>query len=330
MGFTQLGVENVRPSLIQAVLEQSGRFGINPDQFNQNFRALKNAGFSDETLIRVLEENPRWVMMSAASINRQIDVFTGIGIRSYEFNRICYSFPAILGINEERLRCLFEEFGHLGFSGVAIRKMILHDPQVLCMELGELSRSIELLRNLKCREPIKEKILQNGIFRAGFEVKLRVDCLCRYRLIRRDAFKILQREPRVIIYELEDVETKIDFLLNRMHFNIESLIEVPQYLGVNLEKQIVPRYNVIEYLRSIGGLGFEVGLMGLVRPSRLRFYNLFVKPYPECEKIFGGLLRTVEVKSKHPIGLWKLFKPPSYRKSKEDLRNIKLFMESLA
>lgn len=329
--FTELGLPDVNSSIIQKVVEQSGRFKVNPEEFHRNIQVLKLVGLSNEAVIRVLEENPSWVMISAVDTDRWIKLFMGIGIRSYEFDRICYLFPGVLGYGiQGRLKCLFEEFEELGFSTIEARKAIVHDPRVLCMDIGELSRCVELLKNLKCRLPIKERILQRGAFRAGFEVKLRVDCLCRHGLIRREAFNVLQREPRAIIYELEDVEKKIDFLLHRMEFGIDSLMEAPEYLGVNFEKQIVPRFEVIEYLRSMGGLGLKVGLKELTRPTRHRFYNLFVKPYPDCEQIFGGFSRADEVKSGHPIGLAKLFKPQSHPKSKEDLRNIKLFMESLA
>ncbi|KAF9619802.1 hypothetical protein IFM89_009324 [Coptis chinensis] len=132
------------------------------------------------------------------------------------------------------------------------------------MEVGELSRCLELLKGLKCRVPIEEKILEKGHFRAGFEVKRRVDCLCKHGMILREAFKI------------------------------------------------VLRHNVLEYLRSKGGLGCEVGLRGMIKPSRLRFYNLYVKPYPECEEIFGRFSKDKELRPRHPVGLWKLFKPPKW------------------
>ncbi|KAI3813599.1 hypothetical protein L1987_18327 [Smallanthus sonchifolius] len=72
----------------------------------------------------------------------------------------------------------------------------------------------------------------------------------------------------------------------------------------------------------------EVGLRSLVKFSRLRFYNLYVKPYPECEKIYGRFV-DVKVGHRHPEGLWKLFKPPKYSDSKEYLKNIRFFMEQL-
>ena len=97
---------------------------------------------------------------------------------------------------QNKLKHLFGEFTYLGFGLDVIRREILRVPSVLGLALGELSRCLELLRKVKCRVPIKEKTFSDGVFRAELEVKRRVDCLCRYGLIHRDAFKVLWKLER--------------------------------------------------------------------------------------------------------------------------------------
>ena len=330
MGIAKLGVSGVSPLMIRNVLEFSRRFELDPDDVSRCVKVLKGLGFSDGTVDRILEEFPRVIMSNESEIQRKIQFLLGIGIPESGIDGIFHSLPGILGLGiEDRLEPLLDEFGKLGFSEDVVRREISREPRMLGMELGEMSRCLELLGTLKCRVPIKEKIFREGALRAGFEVKLRVDCLCRYGLIRREAFEVLWKEPRVIIYEIEDIEEKIEFLVHRMRYNVGCLIEVPEYLGVNFDKQIVSRWNVIEYLRSKGGLGCKVGLKGLIKPSRLRFYNLYVKPYPECEKMFGRFSRDVEFRNRHPVGLWKLMKPQKHPESKDDVKNMKCFVESL-
>ncbi|KAK4843743.1 hypothetical protein QYF36_012074 [Acer negundo] len=325
--FRDLGVSSL---FVRNFLELSKRFHIDPDGAFETLKVLKGLGFSEGTVRRVLEGFPRVVLMNEGAILMRIEFLSGIGISREGIDRILYFFPEILGFGvEDRLKPLLDEFRDWGFTEDVIRKEIVKEPRFLSMELGELSRCLELLKTLKCREAIKYKIFSEGAFRAGFEVKRRVDWLCKLGLIRREAFKVLWMEPRVITYEIENMEEKIDFLVHRMKCNVGCLVEVPEFLGVNFHKQIVPRYNVIEYLRGKGGgVASEVGLKDLIKSSRLRFYNLYVKPYPECEKIFGRFSGG-EVKSKRDGGLWKLFKPPSYPESEEDVNNIKSFMESL-
>ncbi|CAL5445011.1 unnamed protein product [Camellia sinensis] len=330
MGTMEIGISNVSSLMIQNVLEVSRKFSLGPEDLSRCIQRFKGLGFCDGTVTRVLEEFPLVIVMNENRIHERIEFLMGIGIDMNRIDWIFSLFPGILKCGvQNKLKPLFDEFENLGFSLDVVRREILRDPTVLGLELGELSRCLELLRTLKCRIPIKERIYSEGTFRAGLEVKRRVDCLCRYGLIRRDAFKVLWKEPRAILYEIEDIEKKIEFLVHRMKFDVLWLVDVPGYLGVNFEKQIFPRNNVIEYLRSKGGLGNEVGLKGLIKLSRLRFYNLYVKPYPECEKLFSRFAGDAEVKNQHPVGMWKLFKPKKYPESKVDLENIKSFMESV-
>ncbi|KNA10979.1 hypothetical protein SOVF_139010 [Spinacia oleracea] len=332
VGIASLGQLASSPRVITSILEFSRRFQIHPDRFSSCVQILKGLGFSDDTIIRVLEGFPGIIMIDENELRKRMDFWIIVGFKTEAIDKIFRSFPGVLGFQvENRLKPLVDEFLEMGFGRRCVREEIIKEPRILSMELGELRRCLELLRKMRCREPIKEKIFSEGEFKAGFAVKLRVDCLCRYGLIRRDALNILKREPRSITYDIEDIESKIEFLLERMKFDVESLMEVPEYLGVNFDKQIVPRYNVIEHLKSIGGLGFEIGLRDIIKPTRVRFYNLYVKPYPECEKMYGRFSECVdnEKKTRHPVGLWKHFMPPKVPESKEDMKNIKSFTELL-
>ncbi|ONK67391.1 uncharacterized protein A4U43_C06F19680 [Asparagus officinalis] len=328
LGF---GFSAVSPSLISRVLAQSGKFRIEPEDFCKGARAMRSLGFSDGTIIRVFEELPAAFTREPVEVGRRVEVLVDFGIEKEEVDRICFEFPTFLAFGVDgRLGPLFQEFRGLGFSLNEVKSVLLGNARLLLsMEAGEMSRCSELIRSLKCRAPIKEKILSKGRLRASTDVKLRVDFLCKYGLIKRDAFKVLYLEPRCILYELRDIEKKINFLIQNMGFTVEHLLEFPEYLGVSLDKHTVPRFNVIEHLKSIGGLGFDVQFKHFVRLSRLKFYNLYVKPYPECEKIFGGVVREKEVRPRHPPGLWKMFKPKKFPDSREDVRNMKLFVESL-
>lgn len=323
---------NLSVSAIKNVLQVCLKFELDPDDAFACLKCLQGLGFSEGTVIRVLEEFPQVVMTSPDRIQGKVEfLMSGIGIERTEVDCVVGSYPGVLAFGiENRLKPLLNEFKSLGFGLDIVRREVTRDPRILGLEVGELSHCLKLLRSLKCRVPVKEEIFRDGAFRAGYRVKLRVDCLHKHGLTYRDAYGVLWKEPRAILYEIGEIERKIQFLGQTMRFDIESRVDVPEYLGVNFEKQVVPRFKVIEYLRSKGGLGDEVGLRALIKPSRLKFYNLYVKPYPECESMYGRLAGDVRVKVGHPTGMWKLFKPPQYQQSKEDIMNIKSYMESLA
>ncbi|KAL0355309.1 UNVERIFIED_CONTAM: Transcription termination factor MT, mitochondrial [Sesamum radiatum] len=306
------------------------KFALSPDDVYRSVKCLKGLGFTEETISKVLEAVPMVVMWKEDEIRATVDFLMGIGIQRREIDRVFGLFPGVLAFGvDNRLKPLVDEFEDLGFSSSEIRREVLRDPKVLGLENGELSQCLEMLRSLKCRVVIKENIFRDGEFRAGYKVKLRIDCLRKHGLTYRDAFTVLWKEPRVILYEIEDIEKKIEFLVHQMKFDVLCLVEVPEYLGVNFDKQIIPRFSVIQYLQANDGLGDEVGLRNLVKLSRLRFHNMYVKPYPECEKIYGRFAGDVGVRTRHPVGMWKLFKPQQHPQSGKDVKNIKSYMESL-
>lgn len=319
---------NPSPQALANLLLASAKFHLDPFHLSRKLQTLtEKFAFSDATVAAILERFPDALVATEDQISSVVDFLSEFEL---ETDRIVRLFPRVLCLGvEDRLRPLIREIKGLGFPGRVIRKEISNDPRILGMEIGEFSRCLRLLESLKCREAIKERVTEEGLVRACLEVKLRVDCLCGYGLTRRDALKILWKEPRVIGYEIGDIERKVEFLVQRMKCDVECLAEVPKYLGVSFEKQIVARYSVVEYLRGKGAIGFDVGLRDLVMPSRIRFYNLYVKPYPECEKIYGRFYGGGEAKRKHPVGLWKLFKPEKFLETREDVKNMRCFMEAL-
>ncbi|CAN6342905.1 unnamed protein product [Urochloa humidicola] len=231
-----------------------------------------------------------------------------------------------------RLGRLLQELAGLRLPEGEIKAALASDPEgLLSMDPGEPSRLLELLRDLRCRKAVKDQVLAHGALRAAVAARRRVELLHARGLTRHDALRVLAAEPRALLYSVEDVERKVEFLVSAMGFEVRWLVQYPEFLGVNLDRWIIPRHNVVEHLKSIGGLGDPVEMKHYVRLSRRRFYYMFVKPYPECERIFGGMVRERKemVRRQHPTGLWKLFSPVKHERTEEEVTNMKLLVGSL-
>ncbi|CAL4899334.1 unnamed protein product [Urochloa decumbens] len=231
-----------------------------------------------------------------------------------------------------RLGRLLQELADLRLPGAEIKAALASDPEgLLSMDPGEPSRLLELLRDLRCRKAVNDQVLAHGALRAAVAARRRVELLHARGLTRHDALRVLAAEPRALLYSVEDVERKVEFLVSTMGFEVRWLVQYPEFLGVNLDNWIIPRHNVVEHLKSVGGLGDPVEMKHYVRLSRRRFYNMFVKPYPECERIFGGMVREREemVRRQHLTGLWKLFTPAKHEHTEEEVTNLKLLVGSL-
>ncbi|KAJ1265749.1 hypothetical protein BS78_08G099200 [Paspalum vaginatum] len=254
----------------------------------------------------------------------------GAGLTSAESASLLRRLPGSHA--HHRLGRLLQELAGLRLPGGEVRAALQSDPEaLLSMDPGEPSRLLEFLRELRCREAVRSQILAHGVLRAAVAARRRVELLRARGLTRHDALRVLAAEPRAMLYPPEDVERKVEFLVSEMGFEVGWLVQYPEFLGVNLDRWIIPRHNVVDHLKSVGGLGDPVEMKHYVRLSRRKFYNMFVKPYPECERIFGGLVRerAEMVRRRHPTGLWKLFKPSKHERTEEDVHNMKLLVGSL-
>ncbi|KAB1228222.1 hypothetical protein CJ030_MR7G004992 [Morella rubra] len=143
-GFPMSELSSASPVMIRNVLELSRRFQLDPDGFSSRVKVLRSLAFLME-----------------------------IGIPRNAIDRFFCSCPGVLRFGvEDRLKPLLLEFGDMGFGEDLVRKEIVREPRVLSMELGELSQCLELLKTLKCREPIKENIFIEVAFIVGFQVKI--------------------------------------------------------------------------------------------------------------------------------------------------------------
>ncbi|XP_066355107.1 transcription termination factor MTERF15, mitochondrial [Miscanthus floridulus] len=254
------------------------------------------------------------------------------GLTAAESASLLRRLPGAHAHPHPRLGRLLHELAGLRLPGGEVKAALASDPEgLLSMDPGEPSRLLDLLRNLRCREAVRDQILAHGPLRAAVAARRRVELLRARGMTRHDALRVLAAEPRAMLYSTQDVERKVEYLVETMGFEVGWLVQYPEFLGVNLERWIIPRHNVVEHLKSVGGLGDPVEMKHYVTLTRRRFYNMFVKPYPECERIFGGLVRerSETARRRHPTGLWKLFKPAKHERTQEDVQNMKLLVGSL-
>ncbi|CAN6360959.1 unnamed protein product [Urochloa humidicola] len=124
-----------------------------------------------------------------------------------------------------RLGRLLQELAGLRLPEPEIKAALASDPEgLLSMDPGEPSRLLELLRDLRCRKAVKDQVLAHGALRAAVTARRRVELLHARGLTRHDALRVLAAEPRALLYSIEDVERKVEFLVSKMGFEVRWLV----------------------------------------------------------------------------------------------------------
>ena len=65
--------------------------------------------------------------------------------------------------------------------------------------------------NLRCRKLLQDKIYKEGIIAGSRRVKARLEYLTKQGLSHRESFKLLEKEPLIIHYDLQSIEEKVNF-----------------------------------------------------------------------------------------------------------------------
>jgi len=70
--------------------------------------------------------------------------------------------------------------------------------------------------------------------------------------------EISKRNPNILAMSEENLKRHVDFLVKSAGFTLASLLKYPAVLGYSMEKRIIPRYRVMEALKTMQVLKTEM------------------------------------------------------------------------
>lgn len=73
----------------------------------------------------------------------------------------------------------------------------------------------------------------------------------------------------------------MDFLVNKMGWEVLEVIRCPVVLFYNLERRIIPRCRVIKALMSVGSVKKDLSLSYFLIPAEKKFFDMFVTKYED-------------------------------------------------
>ncbi|XP_076942329.1 transcription termination factor MTEF18, mitochondrial-like [Bidens hawaiensis] len=140
---------------------------------------------------------------------------------------------------------------------------------------------IRFLSNLGFVENSDKMTKALNAFRgSGAELQERFDCLVNAGLTRDDVAEMVQHAPHVINQTKEVLETKIDFLVNGLGYDVSSLVKYPAFLGSSIQK-IKLRFAMFNWLMDRGKVNSNLALSTVLATSDKMFVRVYVERDPE-------------------------------------------------
>lgn len=230
------------------------------NQIVPNYKYLKSFLVSDENVIRAFRKKS-WVFQqdSERRLSPKLAVFKQLGVPESRFSLIvmCYS------------------------SSILLQRSSNFDKNVKkAIELGFSPKRWKFIQALHALSSVSE---------ANWERKL--DIFRRWGWSDDDCSTAFKNYPGYLCLSESNIETKLDFLVNKMGWKSTDLVTYPAILALNLEKRIIPRCLILEVLQS-KGLYNGSARHPVIKLNDAQFLERFVRKHtdivPQLLSIFQG------------------------------------------
>lgn len=244
-------------------------------------KLLQQLGFSSSDLVQAILANP---LLLTQRLGPGIDALRDVLGSDYNVVRILkrsrwISFSAAakyLVPNVELLR-------NYGISGHRIQNFILQQPRVFM-------RGTDVFRNLLIR--VEEKFgippdsasFLRGVYLACFKdesIEGKIHVYKSFGWTHSDVLTLVRNNPFSLGLSEARIKKKLDFLMNELGFEPAYLASRFTLIGFSLEKRLVPRHNMLLFLKEKGLLIRDCNFCNVACLSEPNFMKKFVEPFKD-------------------------------------------------
>lgn len=90
---------------------------------------------------------------------------------------------------------------------------------------------------------------------------------------------MFRKSPSIFTLSEANARRKLEYFLNSIKINRLVIVRCPRILCCSLEKKLIPRYNVLEILKSRGLLRSDLGIQQAMILSDNKFSEKYIKPF---------------------------------------------------
>ncbi|XP_058187004.1 transcription termination factor MTEF1, chloroplastic-like [Rhododendron vialii] len=210
---------------------------------------------NNQDLIKVLQKY-RWVVSKPElKLKRSIAFLESCGIVGSQLSMLLRSKPGLFFQQEPALRDLILRVLDMGFS--VNSRMLVHAVHAVSGISGEtFSRKFEMFRSF------------------GFSMD---ECMDMFR-----------RAPRILTTSEDNLKFKIDFFLNDIKLDRCALVSGPNCLTYSMEKRVIPRYRVLQVIKSKRLLQKGPRFLSVLCLSEEEFLRKFISSFRDDGEVLLG------------------------------------------
>lgn len=305
----------------------------NYDQPNSVLNLLKNYGFSDTQVSRIVKFLPRILQVNPEAILLpKLKFLQSIGISDTDLPEFLISNPLVLvrSLDEflipryeilkrvlsndkdviKSLKCGIRSLRNVADDVVPNMKLlrelvvpqssvcllVTNFPDVAFMRHSEFVEVVKFVREMEF-DPAKSSFvlaIQVLAKLKPYKWKSKLETYERWGWSKNVALSAFRRYPNCMLYSEEKINKVMNFLLNEMGYPSEAIAVVPAVLALNLEKRIIPRCLIVQTLKSKGLVKNDLRLGTFLLKTEEDFKKCFVARFQDPDKGEMGPLGIIE------------------------------------
>jgi mTERF domain-containing protein len=249
---------------------------------------LNGCGLTTPAQIRkVALFNPRlFFQRSERNIKSKLS-FLRIFMKEDDIVRLINNDRRFIQLSKDRLKSAVSVLQKLGIEGEALSEGLARQPRLLTASEKDVMESFKEVEDLGIKKGSKTfAYALRGIL--GVE-KEKLDrrrlCLTGLGFSEYQISFILRRQPMILGLSEEKVKRNVDFLVNSAGLPLDDFVKYPLLFSRSLEKNIIPRFRVMEALKSMHLLNTEMSFIFLVKLTKKKFLEKYVNSNADCSSV---------------------------------------------
>jgi len=215
---------------------------------------LKGCGLTTPAQIRgVVLRNPRFLFLSAERYLKPKLRFLGTFMKKEDIAKLLFIEANIFNSSDRKHKSAISVLQNLGIEGEALSELLARLPRLLTVSEEKVIESFKQVEDLGFKKGSKMfAIALRSILGLGEEnLNRRRQFLISLGFSENEVLDLCRKRPSILCEKEEKVKRNVDFVVNIVGLPLADLVKYPHLFGYRVETRMIPRYRVMEALKSM-------------------------------------------------------------------------------
>lgn len=212
---------------------------------------LTGCGLTSPAQIRrVVLYNPSVLFLRAENIQSKLNLLRTF-MKDEDFSKLVSTNTRIFNLSEQKLRSSISLLQKLGFEGESLSDILARVPYLLTVSEEKFMESFKQVEDLGFKKGSKMfRIALGAYFGPVEKIDRKRKCLSSLGFSEQQILYLTSQRPMTLTLSEEKLKRNVDFLVKTVGLQLADIVKHPDLFGNSLERRIIPRYIVLEAMKS--------------------------------------------------------------------------------